>query len=250
MIKRLINYIGFLILGMVLFTIVWYVSSVITDIKALPSPFAVFASYRQALDNGIVEHSFTSIKRVFIGLGISLMLSLILGVFMGYNKRANKILSPLVYFSYPLPKLAILPVVMVLFGLGDLSKIIVIVLIVVFQMIINIRDAVLGISSEYYDVLTSIRASSIQKIRHVTLPAILPEVFSSLRVAVGISLSALFFTETFGTDKGLGFYITDSWMRIDYIQMFFGILTLSLIGLFIFILLDIVSQVMCRWKAL
>lgn len=246
--KHIVRYIGSLLLGIALFTLIWYASSVWADIKALPSPFTVYASYQQAFDNDIIEHTLASLKRISIGLGIALLLALIFGVLMGYNRNINKALSPLVYFSYPLPKLAILPVVMILFGLGDLSKIIIIVLIIIFQLIINIRDAANNIPKESYDILTSLHASAFQKIKNITLPAILPEIFSSLRVAVGIALSALFFTETFGTDKGLGFYITDSWMRIDYIQMFFGILTLSTLGLILFILLDILNQFFCRWK--
>lgn len=246
--KSIANYLGFLLLGFLLFNIIWYISSIFVDLKILPSPFEVYHSYRSALDNNIQDHIFASLYRIFVGLAISLLLALILGIIMGYNKTINKILSPLVYFSYPLPKLAILPVIMILFGIEDTSKIIIIVLIIVFQLTINIRDAVVNIPREDYDIMTSLNATGLQKITHITLPAIMPEIFSSLRIALGIALSALFFTETFGTDKGLGFYITDSWMRIDYIQMFFGILTLSLLGLILFIILDITDQLLCRWK--
>ncbi len=248
MTRNIVRYLGFLLLGITLFTLVWYVLSISLDIKALPSPFDVYVAYSQAFENGIGEHIVASLRRVAIGLAISLVLALAIGLMMGYSKKVNNVLSPLVYFSYPLPKLAILPVIMILFGIGDTSKIIIIVLIIVFQLTINIRDAVRNIPKEDYDILTSIRATPLQKVIHITLPAILPEVFSSLRVALGIAMSALFFTETFGTDKGLGFYITDSWMRIDYIQMFFGILTLSLLGLFIFIVLDIINQWACKWQ--
>lgn len=246
--KNITRYTLHLLSGIILFTLIWYILSCLLGLKALPSPFDVYKSYPQALDNGIGMHITASLHRVSIGLIISLIIALTLGVLMGYNKKVDKLLSPIVYFSYPLPKLAILPIVMILFGIGDTSKIIIIVLIIVFQLTINIRDAVKNIPKENYDILTSIYASTMQKITHITIPAILPEIFSSLRVALGIAISALFFTETFGTDKGLGFYITDSWMRIDYIQMFFGIITLSMLGLLIFILLDIINQLTCRWK--
>lgn len=248
--KNILRYLGFLLLGFILFNSIWYITSISVDLKALPSPFEVYKSYDVALNNHISDHILASLRRIAIGLSVALLIASLLGIFMGYNRTVNKILSPLVYFSYPLPKLAILPVIMILFGIEDTSKIIIIVLIIVFQLTINIRDAVINIPKEDYNILTSLHASSLQKIRHITLPAILPEIFSSLRVALGIALSALFFTETFGTDKGLGFYITDSWMRIDYIQMFFGILTLSFMGLILFILLDIADQLVCKWKKL
>ena len=87
-----------------------------------------------------------------------------------------------------------------------------------------------------------------QFLRHVILPGTLPEVFSALRVSVGIATSVLFVTETFGTDKGLGFYIVDAWMRIDYLTMYAGIVMLSIIGFLLFLLIDVGDAVFCRWN--
>lgn len=246
--NRIIRYICFLFFGLILFNLLWFVLSLSLDLKALPSPIKVYTSYNEALDNGIIYHAIASLRRIVIGVGLALVIALFLGVIMGYNNKINKIFSPLIYFSYPLPKLAFLPIIMILFGIDDLSKILIIVLIVVFQLMISIRDAVLHIPKEKYEVLISLQASSCQKIRHIILPAIMPDVFTSLRIALGIAMSALFFAETFGTDKGLGFYITDSWMRIDYVQMYFGIFTLSLLGIILFIILDIADSLTCSWK--
>lgn len=246
--KSILNHIVFISAGFILFNIIWLVCAQLFQLKALPTPFEVYAAYPQALENGIFDHLWASIRRVVIGLGISSVVALIIGIGMGYNKTANSLLGPLLYFTYPVPKLALLPIVMILFGIGETSKIIVIVLIVVFQLILSVRDAVLGIPREDYAVLTSLRSSNFDKMRHITFPAILPAFLSSLRVSVGIAVSALFFTETFGTDKGLGFYITDSWMRIDYIQMYFGIFSLSLTGFFIFLFFDLIERYCCKWK--
>lgn len=244
----IVRYVGFLMMGFLLINLIWYGLSASLHLQALPSPIDVYSSYNEALDNDIVSHSLASLWRVVCGITISLILALLIGVSMGYNTRINRFLSPLIYFSYPLPKLAFLPIVMILFGIGDVSKIIVIVLIIVFQLIINIRDAIFNVPKEDYDLLVSLKASPMQKIRHITLPAILPDLFTSLRVAIGIAMSALFVTETFGTDRGLGFYITDSWMRIDYVQMFFGIVVLSVLGITIFIIIDVLNRYMCKWK--
>lgn len=81
---------------------------------------------------------------------------------------------------------------------------------------------------------------------HVIVPGILPEVFSALRVSLGIAISVLFITETFGTDKGLGFFIVDAWMRLDYLTLYVGILTLSMIGFMLFLLVDLADAVFCR----
>lgn len=248
--KRLIfNYFGYIIGGFILFNIIWFILAEWLQLKALPSPVDVYSAYPKAFDNGIIAHSLASLRRIAISIGISLGIALILGLWMGYNKRANKLLGPMIYFSYPIPKLALLPIIMTLFDLGETSKIIIVVLIIVFQLIITIRDAVRNISRENYYVLISFGATSLQKMRHITIPTILPETFSSLRVALGIATSALFFIETFGTDKGLGFYITDSQMRVDYAQMYFGIIVLSLIGFALFLIVDLMDRIFCKWKS-
>lgn len=243
-----LNYIVFILAGFLLFNIIWFVCAKLLDLKALPLPQDVYMSLPQAIENGITDHLLSSIQRVIIGLAISSILALSIGITMGYSKTVNRILGPLLYFTYPVPKLALLPIVMILFGIGETSKIIIIILIIVFQLIISIRDAVIAIPKEDYSVLTSLRASVFSQMKHITFPAILPTFLSALRVSVGIAVSALFFTETFGTDKGLGFYITDSWMRIDYIQMYFGIFVLSLSGFLLFLLLDILENIVCKWK--
>lgn len=246
--KRIFDYLSYITGGFILFNLVWYILAEWLQLKALPSPIDVYSAYQKAFENGILDHSLASLRRIVISIGISLVIALILGLWMGYSKRVNRLLGPMIYFSYPIPKLALLPIVMTLFDLGETSKIIIVVLIIVFQLIITIRDAVRNISKENYYVLTSFGATSMQKMRHITLPAILPETFSSLRVALGIATSALFFIETFGTDKGLGFYITDSQMRIDYVQMYFGIIVLSLIGFALFLFVDLLDKVLCKWK--
>ena len=236
--------------GFVLFNVVWYICAVLLQLKALPSPFEVYAGFSKAVDRGILIHLLSSLQRIGIGLLISLIIAVIAGISMGFNKKVNKLFGPLLYFTYPIPKLALLPIVMILFGVGESSKIIIIVLIIVFQLILSIRDAVVGIPKDDYGVLTSLGASNFDKMRYITFPAVLPDILSSLRVSLGIAMSALFFTETFGTDKGLGFYITDSWMRLDYIQMYFGIFMLSLAGFLIFLLLDAAENYFCKWKKL
>lgn len=246
--KTKFGYFLYIAIGFIIFNIVWFLLAKLINIKALPNPIDVYSAYSEALDNDILLHFAASLQRVTIGLAISASIGLILGLLMGYNKTINRFIGPLLYFSYPIPKLALLPIIMVLFGIGETSKVLIIILIVVFQLIISIRDAVLAIPKEDYAVLLSLRTNHHDMIKHITIPAILPAFLSSLRVSVGIAVSALFFTETFGTDKGLGFYITDSWMRIDYIQMYFGIILLSLAGFILFVIFDLIEKYTCKWK--
>jgi NitT/TauT family transport system permease protein len=137
---------------------------------------------------------------------------------------------------------------LLLFGLGERSKVILIALIVVFQVAVAVRGAALNVPGEAYRHMASMGATPLQTLRHVTLPAILPELIVCAKLAVGTALSVLFFTEAYGTRAGLGWYIMDAWSRVDYPGMYLGILTLSLLGFGLFAVLDALSGRLCRWK--
>ena len=223
--------------GVLSLNVIWWLLAVAFNNKALPNPIDVYAILPKVLYQGMLGHSVASLRRILLGVLIALALGILGGLLTGLSKRANKLLNPLLYLSYPIPKLALLPVAMI-------------VLIIVFQLIISIRDAISSIDKESYYVLSTLGASKMQQVWHVVLPAILPEVFTALRVSVGIATSVLFVTETFGTDKGLGFFIVDAWMRIDYLAMYAGIVMLSVIGSLLFILLDIMDALFCKWSKL
>ena len=239
-----------LLAGILSFNIIWWLLAVVFNNKALPNPIDVYSILPKTLSQGMFDHSMASLSRIFIGVIIALIIGMVGGLLTGLSKKANKLLNPLLYLSYPIPKLALLPVAMIIFGIGETTKIVMIVLIIVFQLIISIRDAIRNIDKENYYVLQTLGASKAQQIWHVVLPGILPETLSALRVSVGIATSVLFVTETFGTDKGLGFFIVDAWMRIDYLTMYAGIVMLSIIGSLLFILLDVTDAVFCKWSKL
>jgi NitT/TauT family transport system permease protein len=144
--------------------------------------------------------------------------------------------------------MALLPVVMTTFGLKDASKIMMIVLITVFQVIVSVRDAVINVQKEDYNPLISLGASNVQLFYHVTFPAILQEILTNIRLCIGTAFSILFFSEAYGTNKGIGYFIQDSWMRINYIDMYSGIVILSGLGLILFIFIDILENILCGWK--
>ena len=242
MIKNLCYILG----GFLLLNLVWHAAAMLLQINALPPPLAVYGAWNRAVSGGLAAHLAASSFRALAGLLLALALGLLAGIPLGYFPKAGRLLGPLVYFSYPIPKLALLPILMLLLGVGEASKICILVLIVIFPLILSIRDAVRAVPQEDYDLLTSLKAGFREKLIHIILPAALPAIFSSLRVSIGIVFSALFFTETFGTDKGLGFYITDSQMRLDYPLMYFGIFSLSLAALILFLLVDAADRLLCR----
>lgn len=234
--------------GFIGLNLLWYLLSMLLNIRVLPSPLAIYLHIDKFISDGLYLHVLASLFRVACGLVISLAAGISIGLIMAQSRLWNRLLNPLVYFTYPIPKTALLPVVMLLFGLGDSSKISVIVLIVVFQVIVVVRGAALNIPQETYNHIRSLGATGAQAFRHVTLPAILPELITNTKVSIGTALSILFFTEGYGTQWGLGYYIMDAWTRIDYPAMYLGILVIGLLGFMLFVLMDTAEERLCRWK--
>ncbi|MCK9179479.1 MAG: ABC transporter permease subunit [Bacteroides sp.] len=192
-------------------------------------------------------HLLASLKRILLGVGIAIGIGLLITFLFIQSNKTKLIIDSIVYISYPIPKLALLPIVMLLAGIGETTKIIMIVLIIVFQIIISLRDGVNKIPKESLLVATSLGINEKQKLRHIILPAITPDLLSTLRVAIGTAISVLFVTETYGTNKGMGYFIVDSWMRINYMHMYAGIVILSLLGFLLFIIIDLLEISTCQW---
>ena len=120
--------------------------------------------------------------------------------------------------------------------------------IVVFQIIIAVRDGIRSLPAETFYPLYSLGASWWQVFTNVIIPASLPKFMTAIRVAMATAVSVLFFTETFGTKYGMGYFIMDAWLRVNYLEMYAGIVVLSVIGLLLFIVIDGLEHYFCRWQ--
>jgi NitT/TauT family transport system permease protein len=191
----------------------WWLASLWINQNMLPSPVEVYKHLFQIDPSKMSLHVYNSFIRLFWGILI-----------------------------------ALLPIIMLLFGLGNQSKIILIVLIVVFPVILSVRDGVKAIPESYYKHLTVLGASSWQKFKVITLPAGLSSILSALRVALGTAIAILFFTEVYGTEYGLGYFVMDAWGRLDYLDMYSGILVLSAVAFILFLLIDVLENRLLKWR--
>lgn len=226
----------------------WQIIAMIINKPLFPPPYAIIINIFTTFKSDIAIHVVYSFNRIIVGLLFTLSIGIPVGILMGYFKKVDLICSPIIYFNYPVPKIALLPIVMLIFGLGDLTKIVMIFLITFFPVVVNIRDEVKNIPEEVFYPMYSLGATNFQIIKEIIFPGILKSLLTSLRIGIGTAISVLFFTENFGTEYGMGYFIMDSWMRINYIQMYSGILILSVIGLFFFIVTDILEGIFCPWK--
>ena len=186
--------------------------------------------------------------RLRIGYGIALAFSLAVPIgLLSHERRVDKFVAPLIYMLYPIPHIVLLPVIILLFGIGDLSKIIMITLIVFFQILVTTRDASRNISRNYIYPMLSLGARKKEIYKHVILPASFPKILTAMRISVGTSIAVLFFVESFATTRGLGYLIMDAWSRANYPDLYAAIVTMGLLGFGVYILIDRVERKVCRW---
>jgi len=161
--------------------------------------------------------------------------------------RMDRFLTPFIYLLYPIPHIVLLPVYIMLFGIGDLSKVLLISTILFFQIIVTTRDAVKQISEHYIYSILSLGASKFDVYRHVIIPAAMPRILTALRISVGTAIAVLFFAESFATKVGLGYLIMDSWSRADYDMLYSAIACMALLGLGLYAAIDLLEKRVCRW---
>lgn len=232
--------------AMVVTLILWELIHLNLHSFVVPNPIQVLG-YSVSNMPKIIMHLLFSSKRILLGLGLTLVVGVVLGIAIGENEVLDRLLTPIVYLFYPIPRIAFLPVFMILFGLGDESKIILIFAISVFHLIVNIRDAVKHIPRNINLTARALRLSTRQKLKYVTIPASLPALFTSMKIVVGSSIGALFFAENYATNRGIGYYIMNAWIKANYIEMYSGIVAISLFGIALFRLIDWMNHKLCSW---
>ncbi len=234
------------LVGFLSFLVLWELFHLLLKTHTVPSPLET-AAYMLTVPAELLRHCAASILRVAAAIGISLVLGVPAGILLGVNKTCRRLFSPLLYFIYPIPKVAFLPVFMLLFGLGNTSKVILVIWIIVFQIMLSVRDGVDQITPLYFKVMDSFCVSAVQKYRYLILPAVLPHIFTGLRISTGISLASLFFAENYATSYGIGYYILSAWTKMNYVEMFSGILALGLAGILLFKVLDWLESACAPW---
>jgi taurine transport system permease protein len=228
----------------------WWLLAWIIGHSALPVPHRAIVSFYRQLDQGLLVHVGVSLYRVLVSLALSLLLGVPLGLVLGRNRRLDSFLAPAIYLTFPIPKVVFMPVLFVLLGIGDLSKIVLITLIVFYQVLVTTRDAARHLEEEYVMSVQSLGAGTWELYAHVYFPGCLPEILTSLRLGLGTAMAVLFLTETYATRQGIGYFIMDSLSRMAYADMFAGILAMGLMGFFLYLIIDGLEKRVCLWKSL
>lgn len=220
----------------------------VVDTRFFSSPSAVLSTLGKLIASGeIVRHTGYSMMRAAAGLLLGGIPAVVIGLTMGLFPWVRAILQPIVGAIYPVPKLALLPLILLIFGLGEMSKIVVIAIGVFFPILINTTAGVLNINPIYRDVARSHGASRWNSYVTVALPGALPMIFAGLEIALSVSLLLIVAAEFVGAQNGLGYMIWNSWQTFSVERMFAGLIVISAIGYLSNIALHAVKARVIPW---
>jgi NitT/TauT family transport system permease protein len=238
-----------LLLAILVLLLLWEGISLFVHRPILPSPLVVAITFIGELANGGLTGNFiASLWRVVASTALAVATAAPAGLVLGQSKRLNAFFSPLVYLLYPVPKVVLVPVVLLFFGIGDLPKIVIIFLILFFQILVLVRDQAANIRPELIQSVRSLGAGRRALFRFVYLPASLPAILTALRQSVGTAVAVLYVAELFATQRGLGYYIYyNGSTLLNYPAMYAGIVALSLMGLGLYFSVDWLEHRLCPW---
>lgn len=227
----------------------WQVLAMIVSLPILPTPIKVIGVFVRELQHGLLKHFVFSFWRVFVGMALSVLVAAPVGLAIGGSQRLNRLISPLIYLLYPIPKVVFVPVVILFLGIGDTAKITIMFLILFFQIVVLVRDQAAGLPPQLMQSLLSLGAGRRALFRFVYLPASLPAILTALRQSIGTAVAVLYITELSATKYGLGYYIYyNGSTLLDYPAMYAGVIAMSMMGLAMYFSVDWLERRWCKWK--
>lgn len=228
----------------------WYLAAEIIQQPILPPPTIVVEELVKEVSNGdLLKHFLASLWRVAASTAIAIGLAAPAGLVLGQSRRLNAIFSPITYLLYPIPKIVLLPVILLLLGIGDLPKIVMIFLILFFQILVLVRDKAASLQPEMIQSVRSLGAGRRALFRFVYLPASLPAILTALRQSIGTAVAVLYVAELFATRWGLGYYIyLHGSTLFDYPAMYAGVVAMSVLGMGLYYFVDWMEKQICPWQ--
>lgn len=219
------------------------------DTRFFPAPITILHTLIGLMDSGVLWiNTWTSLQRLFWGFLLGGIPALVLGVVMGLSRLIRAAIDPLIAATYPIPKSAILPLILLIFGLGEGSKIVMVAIGVFYPICINAVAGVLEINKIYLDVGKNFQAGRWQMFRTIALPGALPFIMSGIKLGVGMGLILIAIAEMIGAKSGLGYMIWNAWEILSVDTMYVGLIMIAVIGYLFSLILNELERWIIPWK--
>jgi NitT/TauT family transport system permease protein len=219
------------------------------DTRFFSSPLVIFYTFVEMLRSGeLLRHILISLQRIFIGFAIGTSTGLVLGLGMALIPAINAALKPLVDATFPIPKVGLLPLMIIIFGIGEGSKYAIIAIGVVYLVLINTLAGVRQIERIYLDVGRNYHASHMMMFLDVALPGALPMILAGMKISMGVSLILIVSAESLAAKSGIGYLIWTSWQVFEVEKMYVGLFIAAVLGVVLSALLEWLERVLVPWR--
>lgn len=215
-----------------------------------PPPSSLWGTFVSMIrDGGLLGDVQVTLVRILGGFLLGAVPGVCLGLAMGLFWPIRVLLMPIATAVYAIPKIAILPLVVIVFGLGESSKLAIVAVSIFFLVVLNTMAGVQAIDPSYRDVARNLGANPLELFLTVALPGSLPAIFTGLRLALGFTLVVIVGTEFITPGDGVGSLIWESWQRLAIKPMFVGLVVTGLLGWLLSTALDVLERLALPWKA-
>lgn len=238
-----------------LVVLLWHFASTSGWVSAvfLPPPSAIFTAFGRLIqvgyvDSTLLQHMGASLGRVFSALFFSILVGIPAGLVIATSPIGRGVLDPIVEFLRPLPPLAYLPLVIIWFGIGETSKVLVIALAMAPAIIISTAAGVRSASKNQVNAARAFGATPLQLLRHVLLPAAIPSILTGVRIALGAGWTTLVAAELVAAGRGLGYMIQSAAQFLVTDVVIAGILVISAIAFAFEALLRFIERRFVPWS--
>ncbi len=240
-----------IVLSLFLMLLVWQLVARFGGFPAfiLPSPEQVGVRLAQAiLDGSLIRNTLVTLVEVLAGLALGVSVASVLGYLLARSLHLERLLSPYIVASQSIPIVAIAPLLVIWFGPGLFSKVLVCALIVFFPVLVNTVVGVRSVPEDLRDLMRSLQATRWQTLKSLELPAALPVFLGGLRIGATLSVIGAVVGEFVGAKSGLGFMVNVGRGRYDTSLVFVAVLTLIALALIIYGLVSAVEKRLLRWQ--
>lgn len=219
----------------------------------LPSPIAVYNKFIAAATDGVanstlLEHTIASLARVLGAFFLACITAIPIGIMMGMSSFARGVLDPIIEFYRPLPPLAYLPLIIIWLGIGEFPKVFLIFLAIFAPMAIAARSGVRSVSTEQIHAAYAMGASRMQVVTQVIMKAALPEIFTGMRIGIGVGWTTLVAAEMVAAHRGLGFMVLNAAQFLASDTVIMGIIVIGIFAFAFDLLIRYMEKVLIPWK--
>ncbi len=215
-----------------------------------PPPSSLWETTRELVTDGdLIEDIWASLLRILGGFLLGAVPGVALGLAMGLFWPVRVFFMPIATAIYAVPKIAILPLVIIALGIGETSKMVVVALSIFFLVVLNTMSGVMTIDRSYQDVARNFGASRWQLFLTVAFPGALPAIFTGLKLALGFSLIVIVGTEFLAARNGVGHLIWQSYQTLAIKKMYVGLIVTGLMGWALTLGLDAIERLVLPWNS-